>query len=405
MDIPARTYDLTGQQFKRNPFPTFECMRAEGPAVRVPIPLLGPVTMMTTHVACTELLKSPERFVVDLRKTGKGNILQLLYWSKTIRVLGQSMLAQDDPQHRRLRQFADQTFHARSMDIYRDRIVRTTNRLLDRWAAGGYGDFVDSVARRLPLIVICDILGMPEDDQEEFISWMAPVSEVRSAASIFTMIPLMRRIVCYLQQRIAHARARSAPHLISALVHASKDGDQLGDDELVAMIFLLFAAGHETTTHMISGAVLTMLQHPEQLEALCADWTRAPIAVEELLRYVSAVQMTKPRFALQDTRLAGVDITKGQMCMALLASANTDPDHFNRPHVLDLQRQKNRHLAFGGGPHSCLGMHLARLEMQVVLEQVFTRYPGLRLATAAANLRWTGRGGIRALRALPLKPA
>lgn len=402
MSVPVRTFDLTGQPFKRNPFPTFECMRAEGPLVAARIPILGKVHFTVTHDACTELLKSPDRFAVDVRQTGKRHIIELLYKSKTISLMGQNMLASDDPQHRRLRQFADQAFRSRTIENYRAQIERTSQRLLDRWAANGYGDFVDGVARRLPLMVICDILGMPEEDQDEFIGWMAPISEVRSVASVFTMLPLLRRIIAYLRHRIAFSRSRSDSHLISALVHAEKDGDRLSDDELVAMIFLLFAAGHETTTHLISGSALTLLQHPQQLETLRADWSQSPAAVEELLRFVSPVQMTKPRFALADTEIEGVPLACGQMTIALLSAANSDPEHFDNPATLDLTRVKNRHLAFGGGPHLCLGLHLARLETQIVLEQIFRRFPDLRLAVSPESLQWTRRAGIRALRALPL---
>lgn len=403
MDIPLRKFDLTGQQFKRNPFPTFEAMRESGPFVRTKIPIIGKVHFAVSYDACSELLKNPGQFTVDYRKSDKRNPMGLFYLSKTMRVFTQSMLAVDDPDHRRLRQFTDQAFHARSIEPLGDRIALLADRLLEKWVASGAPDFVDSVARRLPLLVICDILGLPEEDQDEFISWMAPISEVRSFLVVFSMIPLLKRIMKYLRARIALCRANPGEDLISTLVHLEKDGDRLTDDELVAMIFLLFVAGHETTTHLISGSVEALLAHPAQLEFLKADWTHVPAAVEELLRYVCPVQMTKPRFALGDYEIAGVEVKKGDMCMALLASANADPDHFTHPKTMNLSREKNRHLAFGAGPHLCLGLHLARLETQIILRRLFERYPNCRLKIPEAGLQWTRRSGVRALRSLPLE--
>ena len=162
---------------------------------------------------------------------------------------------------------------------------------------------------------------------------------------------------------------------MAALIEAEEAGDRLSEDELVAMVFLLLAAGHETTLHQIACSVLTLLDHPQQLAELTADWGLADSAAQELLRYVSFAQVSKPRYAREDTEFYGQPIRRGQMLFACLAAANSDPSVFDNPERLDIHRQPNRHLAFGAGIHVCLGAKLARVETAIALERLFTRFP------------------------------
>jgi cytochrome P450 len=169
------------------------------------------------------------------------------------------------------------------------------------------------------------------------------------------------------------------------------------------MVFLLLAAGHETTLHQIALSVLTLLDHPQQLDELKADWSLADSAAQELLRYISFALITKPRYAREDTEFRGQTIPKGQMLFACLASANSDPSVFDHPDRLDIHRQPNRHVAFGAGIHVCLGAKLARVETAIALERLFTRFPNLRLAIPRSRIRFSGRFGTRALASLPVK--
>jgi cytochrome P450 len=188
----------------------------------------------------------------------------------------------------------------------------------------------------------------------------------------------------------------------SSRLDAEEAGDRLTEDELVAMVFLLLAAGHETTLHQIALNVLTLLDQPEVLAELTADWGLADSAAQELLRYVSFAQISKPRYAREDTEFHGQTIRRGQMIFACLAAANSDPAAFDDPERLDIRRRPNCHVAFGTGIHVCLGAALARVETALALERLFSRFPRLHLAVPRSDVRFSARIGTRALLALPV---
>jgi cytochrome P450 len=207
----------------------------------------------------------------------------------------------------------------------------------------------------------------------------------------------------YIREEFRRQSEQPRGGLMAALIEAEEAGDRLTEDELVAMVFLLLAAGHETTLHQIAVGVLTLLDHPQQLAELTADWSLADSAAQELLRYISFAQVTKPRYAREDTEFYGQPIRRGQMLFGCLAAANADPEVFADPERLDLRRQPNRHLAFGAGIHVCLGAKLARVETAIAFERLFTRFPNLQLAVPRDQIRFSARIGTRALVALPVK--
>jgi cytochrome P450 len=284
-------------------------------------------------------------------------------------------------------------------------IAGIADRMIEAVVASDDRDLVRHVARPLPLAVISELLGLPDRDRPQLMRWMAGMSTVSSMVGALRMFSGISKLANYLKAEFERRRREPGEDLISALVAVEEAGDQLSEDELLAMCFLLFVAGHETTTHLISGGVLALLQRPDELKRLKTDPALMPSAVDELLRFVSPVQMSKPRYATEATTLDGAPIERGQRLMALLASANADPDMFENPAKMDLARKPNRHVAFGHGPHVCLGLQLARAEMAIVLECLLARYPGMRLATPEDDLRWTRRIGLRALESLPLELA
>jgi cytochrome P450 len=210
----------------------------------------------------------------------------------------------------------------------------------------------------------------------------------------------MRR---YLEKQLKAVRESGGTGLIAELVRVEKEGGQISRDEMVAMVFLLLLAGHETTTHLISGSVYELLRNPGLRDWLEEDWSRAGLAVEEFLRFISVVQFTKPRFVRKDIELDGVRLRKGDKIMPMLAAANFDP-HAN-PHAekLDLARKPNRHLAFGAGIHFCLGHQLARLEGICALKALFRRWPKLALVVDESEIKWRRRPGLRAIDHLPVE--
>jgi cytochrome P450 len=206
----------------------------------------------------------------------------------------------------------------------------------------------------------------------------------------------------YMQERLDAAHKDGGAGVIAELVRIEKEGGAISRDEMVSMLFLLLFAGHETTTHLISGSVRELLLDPERRDWLEQDWTRAEPAVEEFLRFVSAVQFTKPRFVRKDVELGGIRLRKGEKIMPMLVAANFDPQANDHPDKLDLETRPNRHVAFGAGIHFCLGHQLARIEGKCALQALFERWPKLSLATDDSNLRWRTRTGIRALGQLPV---
>jgi cytochrome P450 PksS len=190
--------------------------------------------------------------------------------------------------------------------------------------------------------------------------------------------------------------------LIAELVRVEKAGGRISAEEMVAMVFLLLAAGSETTTHLISGAVYELTRAPRLRDWLQEDWQRANLAVEEFLRFISPVQFSKPRFVARDMQLGGVPLKKGDRIMAMLAAANMDPAANPAPETLELARKPNHHLSFGTGIHFCLGHQLARIEAKCALQALFTRWPRLALAVPPKAIRWRPRPGLRAIERLPV---
>jgi cytochrome P450 len=195
----------------------------------------------------------------------------------------------------------------------------------------------------------------------------------------------------YLQQRLEHARAVGGQGLIAELVQVEKEGAPIGSEEMVVMVFVLLFAGHETTTHLISGSVFELAKNPGLRDWLAEDWSRADLAIEEFLRFVSPVQFSKPRFIRQDVELGGVPLKRGEM----LVAANLDPAANMLPEKLDLERRSNRHIAFGTGIHFCLGHQLARLEGKCALEALYMRWPKLRLAVEPGDYQSASGPGMK----------
>lgn len=401
-------FRLNSRDLSTDPLPELQRMLDAGPLVMGHIPLLGRIHTLTTWAAVDEFLRDSTRFVRDPAQAGRTAIAGLQWWMpKILTVLAQNMMAYDGERHRRLRQLVEQAFVRRNVEEMRPRIAQITNELLDQMVVreqqDGQVDFLEHFARPLPLIVICELLGLPDADRPRFTRWFAPISRVGSALSFLKIMPGMWNVRRYLIRHIQQCRQEPREGLISALIESEASGDQLNDDELLAMIFLLLVAGHETTTHLLTCGLLTLLDHPEQTTQLTADWSLAESTVSEILRYMSPIQFCKPRYVAEDMELHGQPLRRGQLVIGCLASANIDPQQFPDPQQFDIRRSPNRHLTFGRGIHTCPGLRLAHLETETAYERLFTRFPKVRLATDRQDIRWNQRVGMRTLTALPLK--
>jgi cytochrome P450 len=322
---------------------------------------------------------------------------------KVIGTLANNMLTMDEPDHTRLRAIVDEAFRRRAVLDMEPHIRAIADRLADElFAAGSPADLVQRYARILPLSVICELLGLPPADRPKFIAWANSMAHLTNAFGFLRLIGGLIRMRRYLHGRLQVAREQGGEGLIAELVRVEQEGGRITPGEMVSMVFLLLGAGSETTTHLISGSVFELLKDPARRDWLAADWSRAGLAVEEFLRFVSPVQFSKPRYVRQDVDLEGVKLKKGDRVMAMIVAANLDADANECPERLDLERRPNRHLAFGTGIHFCLGHQLARIEGICALQALFTRWPGLKLAVEPSHIHWRRRPGIRMIAELPV---
>ena len=395
--------DFVSEAFFRDPGAAIATLRASGAAVATRFPMVGRVWITTTHDAAARVLKDDSIFT--LRKED-GAIAGLRWWMPAfVSTLASNMLGTDEPDHGRLRGIVDEAFRRRAVLEMGPRIRTIAEDLAaELFAQGHPADLVARFAQILPLSVICELLGLPEADRPTFIAWANSMSRVNGAIGFFSILPAFKKMRRYMEERLSVAREQGGDGLIAELVRVEMEGGRISLDEMVSMLFLLLNAGSLTTTHLIGGAVYELLRDPARRDWLAADWSRAGLAVEEFLRFVSPVMFSKPRFVRQETELDGVRLKKGDRIMAMIVAANMDGQVSPHPERLDLERKPNRHLSFGTGIHFCLGHQLARLETSCALEALFTRWPKLRLAIKPTDVRWQPRPGLRALVSLPVAP-
>lgn len=310
----------------------------------------------------------------------------------------------DPPRHTRLRGLMNKAFTTRAVERVRPRIVALVDDLIDRARPRGRMDVVRDVAYPLPITVIAELIGVPPEASDEFKRWSddlavfigsalsTPDKYERAGRSISAMAEYFRRL-------IVARRAQPRDDILSSLLAAEERGDVLSEDELVATCIMLLFAGHETTTNLIANGLLALLRHPAEAEALRAAPGLAAAAVEEVLRYDGPTQ-AMVRVALEDITVHERRIRRGDRVFLLLNAANRDPRRFADPDRLDIRRPDNRHVAFGAGPHFCLGAPLARLEAQIALPALLTRLPGLSLEREAPE--WLPSLVFRGMRALPV---
>lgn len=333
-------------------------------------------------------------------RTGRRPREAWLYW--LFGPIIHHMLARDEPDHTRLRGLVQKAFTPRLVEDMRPRIESLTEELLNRAARQNKMDVVRDYAQPLPTTIIAEMLGVPASDRDRFLRWSAALADFSGTLQIFRAVPSALAFLRYIRKLVRLRRERPENDLISALVAAEEAGDKLNEGELLATVFLLLVAGYETTVNLIGNGALALLENPGELEKLRAQPSMMPLAVEELLRYDSPLELASQRFARCDITMAGVTISKGAFVLAGLTSANRDPQQFERADLLDLAREPNHHVAFGQGIHYCLGAPLARLEAQIAFTNLLRRFPELRLALPRHALRWRKSLLFRGLEALPV---
>lgn len=389
-----------GEEFIQDPHALYEALRTDGAVGYVLLPSGLRAWVVPRYAEARALLADPR-----LHK-GRDGILAAF-----IRQYGPPtgdedfpltghMLESDPPDHTRLRKLVNKAFTGRRIESLRPRVEQIVAGSLDELAASAPGEAVDLIDRYafpIPVTVICELLGVPFADREDFRRWSAALLSVEDDAAA------AQAMAGYLTRLVEAKRAEPADDMLCALIRASDDEDRLSQHELVSMAFLLLVAGHETTVNLIGNGVLALLRHPDQLAALHADPSLLPGAVEEFLRYDGPINLATLRSTAEPIEVDGVTIPAGEFVMVALGGANRDPARFAEPDGLDVTRPAGGHLAFGHGIHYCLGAPLARMEGAIGIGGLLDRFPGLRLAgDAPTRLRWRDSTLIRGLTELPV---
>ncbi|WP_437507943.1 cytochrome P450 family protein [Sorangium sp. So ce1099] len=402
MSIP----DISRAQHKANPYPLYARLRAEAPVVRVVLSDRKPAWLVTRYADVASALKDPRLGKDPFRALSAEERARQLPWAPSLLApLTKNMLDQDPPDHTRLRALVHQVFTPRRVEDLRGRIATITEGLVARARARGAVDLLEEIALPLPMAVICELLGLPEADWPRFRAWTNRLVALRTPFDMVRALPSLYMFMRYLRALFERRRRTGGDDLIAALVRAEEAGSRLSEDELLAMIMLLIAAGHETTVNLIASGTLALLDDPESLDRLRREPDLVRPAVEELLRFTSPVDLATERYTTEDVAFGEDVIPRGQRVFAVLGSANHDEQVFERPERLMLDREPNRHLGFGNGVHYCLGASLARLEAQVAFPAIVRDLPGLRLAVPRASLTWKSSPILRGLTRLPVRCA
>lgn len=352
---------LFTKEFTKDPYLKYEQLREEDPVSYVLLPDGQYAWMITRYEDALEALKN-QNFIKDFTKLGdEGD-------AEHSSVFSQNMLFADMPDHKRLRGLVSKAFTPQMIAGMRDRIQEITDGLLDEMEGKESIDLINEFAFPLPIIVICEMLGIPAEDRDKFRVWSNSMIEGSNGAYAQDIEQHMNDFVSYLGKRFTTVRENPGEDLISKLIISEEQGDQLTEQELYGVVSLLIIAGHETTVNFIGNSVMALLEHPEQLGLLQSKPELIKTAIEETLRYNDPVEFSTSRWAHEDLTFKGKSISKGDLVIVVLNSANHDPNQFDDPEIFDITREKSKHLAFGKGIHACLGTPLARLEGEVAIE-------------------------------------
>jgi cytochrome P450 len=415
--------DLSDPEYREHAFERYEEMRARCPVSRAIITsgeesdgnrgfFNRPLWLVTDYEEGSRALLDRAMTVEMTSVLTPEQLAQMPETPEVFQPLRRNILTVDPPEHTRLRKLVQPSFTASAIEKLRPRIQQIADELLDAVEAAaaerGEGapdrqmELISQFSYPLPITVICEMLGIPPEDREQTRRWSENLLSAQSPERMEEIGRDIGEFIAYLRELFARKRETPGDDLISQLLQVEVDGDRLTEDEILAMVFILFVAGHITTVNLIANGVFALLTHPKQAAKLRSDPGLVMNAVEEILRYYGPAETTTARFAREDVALGGQAIAKGDPLLVVLAAADRDPARFADPQSFDITREDaNRHIAFGKGVHACLGAPLARLEGQIALETLFRRYPDLRLAVPDSEIAWAP-SFLRSLTGLPL---
>ncbi|RKT05081.1 cytochrome P450 [Streptomyces sp. 3211.6] len=405
--VPAAP-TLFDWEFATDPYPAYAWLREHAPVHRATLPSGVEAWLVTRYadarqaLADQRLSKNPAHHAEPAHAKGKTGIP-----GERKAELMTHLLNIDPPDHTRLRRLVSKAFTPRRVAEFTPRVQELTDRLIDGFEQKGEADLIHEFAFPLPIYAICEMLGVPREDQDDFRDWAGMMIR-HGGGPRGGVARSVKRMRTYLGELIHRKRDDLGNDLISDLIRASDHGDHLTEAEATAMAFILLFAGFETTVNLIGNGVHSLFMNPGQ-RALLQDSLAAgetallETGIEELLRYDGPVELATWRFATRPLTLGGQDVAAGDPVLVVLAAADRDPARFADPDTLDLSRSDNQHLGYGHGIHYCLGAPLARLEGQTALATLLKRLPDLELAVPPADLRWRGGLIMRGLRTLPVR--
>ncbi|ASU83048.1 cytochrome P450 [Nocardiopsis gilva YIM 90087] len=404
---------FTDPEFVRDPYGAWARVREQGPVVKGRFVDGSTIWFITRHEEVRSVLNDP-RFannstsVPGVEENERVAIMRHFgIPEEYIPYIADSILDSDGADHTRLRKLVSRAFTVRRVNELRPRVEEITDRLLDELpdtAENGVVDLIEHFTYPLPITVISEMVGVPEEDRPLWRKWSHGLISMEPEA----MGNAMRDMVDHINQMIEQRRSAPSDDLIDAMIQVQdEDGTKLSDVELATMILTLVIAGHETTAHLLGNGTVALLTHPDQLELLREDESRLPAAVHELMRWCGPVLATRPRFATEDVMVGETLIRQGERVQAMLVAANHDPRYFDSPERLDITRRPvtrgEQHVGFSHGAHYCLGAALARQEGEVAFGKLFRRYPELSLAVPEDELEWEQSPGMRRLARLPVR--
>jgi cytochrome P450 len=427
IDEPAtsqlETLDITSPEAREHAFTRYAELRQQCPVMHAIVTGAGgdadidglperPIWLFTDYEANNRGLLNPAVGVDPTAVLTPEQLAELPQPPEELKPLRRNILSLDPPEHTRLRRLVQPAFTASTIEKLRPRIQAITDDLLDgieeQAAAAGetaphrHMELISQFSYPLPVTVICEMLGIPEEDREQTQRWSENLLKPMREEEAEEIGRGIGEFMAYLRELFAQRRAEPQDDLITDLLQAEVEGDRLTEDEVLAMVFILFVAGHITTVNLIANGIFALLTNPVQMAELRANPDLIENAVEEILRYYGPAETSTLRFAAQDFEIEGQAIERGAPLLFLLASANHDPERFVDPETFNISRaDANRHIAFGKGIHACLGAPLARLEGQVAIASIVQRYPDLQLAVPASEITWD-RSFLRNLTSLPL---
>ncbi len=389
----------------QNPYPTYARLHEEGPLHYLDVGNKWAVWSIFSHAECSSIAK-------DTRLSAKRAQQMLLplplsrqaEFSELARMFGLWLIFMDPPEHTRLRKLLNKGFSAAAVEGLRPQVEAIVNQMLEPIRHGSEIDLMREFANPMPVRIILEMLGIPQELRDTFVDWSRAIAVFRgnpnrtveeATAAQDALIQLTE----FFRKTVAERRRNKGTDLISLLIDIEEEGEVLTEEELYAQCIALLFAGHETTRNLIGNGMYTLLQHPQEAAELREKPEIIRSAVEELLRYESPVQFTA-RVLKEDIEVCGQPIRKGWTVLCMLGAANRDPKQFKEPDRLDLERLNNQHLAFSAGLHFCIGAQLARLEGQIALLNLVQRFPKMKLT--GPRPEWASTFGFRGLKSLPV---